>query len=84
MKKTEILKVLREKGELSLSDMHNALVATNPKANKPIILHHLRGLLENGIIKRTANRAYKITEISKGILAESMGEVLIPMIIVHG
>lgn len=73
--KNKIIELLQKGQDMSLSNIQLAL---NVK-NKPAVSYHLRGLLDKGIVQKTENKTYKLTEVA-GLAAEKMESIIIPCI----
>lgn len=74
--KNKILDLLRSGGDLTLTNIQNQLGVQN----KPTVLHHLKGLQDKGLIRKTQNKTYKIVD-ANGLPAEGVETIIIPKII---
>ena len=74
--KDEIMRVLREFSELNLTAIQQKLQLK--PTDKPKVLHHLRALLQKGLVRKT-EKTYKIVDVD-GLPAERIESIRIPLI----
>ena len=76
MKRNEIINVLRQYGELTLTEIQQKF---NMAITKQALSHHLNKLYETGQIQKNEKKKYKIPEVG-GFDAEEIETILLPCI----
>lgn len=76
MKRNEIINVLRQYGELTLTEIQQKF---NMAITKQALSHHLNKLFETGQIQKNEKKKYKIPEVG-GFDAEEIETILLPCI----
>lgn len=87
MKKDQILAVLRDGKELSLSEIYEKIYIDSfdeQTLSKPLILHHLNNMVRDGLLIKN-DKKYKITNIDFGqgdsLNIDSLDTIVLPRII---
>lgn len=76
MKRDEIINILRQYGELTLTEIQQKF---NTVITKQALSHHLNKLFETGQIQKNEKKKYKIPDIG-GFNAEEIETILLPCI----
>lgn len=87
MKKDQILAVLRDGKELSLSEIYKKIYTDSfdeQTLSKPLILHHLNNMVRDGLLIKN-DKKYKITNIDFGqgdsLNIDSLDTIVLPRIV---
>lgn len=76
MKRDDIINILRQCGELTLTEIQQKFGVT---ITKQALSHHLNKLLESGQIQKIEKKKYKIPDVG-GVNAEEIETILLPCI----
>ena len=74
--KSDILDLLKNRGDLNLMNIRDGVGA----GNNSTVLHHLNVLLDQGLIRKTVNKTYKIVDVD-GLPATQIETIRVPLII---
>lgn len=88
MIKKQIIDCLQNGKELTLTEIEQCVNDSRlgmGEASKPLVLHHLNGLLNSGLIKKTNEKKYKIIGIDFNngdyISADQLDTIVVPRIV---